>query len=298
MPNISSDSGALNAIKQLETAVWYLNKDPKFETEKPYYSNIPFDHPDAKQTNLESSPFNVQVTDIRGDEHRYNLDSPGFQILKKELSIEYDKFADSAWIQETYYPIVENWLREAIGESDLERIYIYDHTVRRRDPNIPLASRGSEGALQPVPAAHVDHSHNSGPTRVRAHLSEVEAEELMKNRFQIINVWQPLFGPIQDWPLAVCDPNSVALGDLVPTDLIYPHYFGEIYSLYGNPQHQWYFLKDQMPGEILLLKCYDSETSSNTRFVPHCGINNPQAPADARPRESIEFRAMVFYKAK
>lgn len=32
----------------------------------------------------------------------------------------------------------------------------------------------------------IDHSHGSGPTRVRVHLKEEDAEFLMANRYQIV----------------------------------------------------------------------------------------------------------------
>ncbi|KAL7928349.1 hypothetical protein V8C35DRAFT_318437 [Trichoderma chlorosporum] len=282
----------------MESQVWYLKDDPKWEKEKPYYSNIPFEHPDAKQTNLETEPSNVSVVDIRGREGEFDLEQHGFCVVRTDLDdIDniYPNFADPCWVQDNYYARLEKWMRAAIGDDKIRRIYIYDHTVRRRDPGLAVESRGTEGALQPVLAAHTDHSHGSGPTRIHAHLSEEEAKSLMQTRFQIINVWQPLFGPLEDWPLGICDPKSVRQEDLVHTDLIYPHYFGEIYSLRLNASHSWFYLSHQMPNELLLFKNYDSKLDSPTRFTPHCGIRNPMTPETARPRESIEFRVMVFY---
>jgi hypothetical protein len=45
------------------------------------------------------------------------------------------------------------------------------------------------------------------------------------------------------------------------------------------------------------LKCYDSETDGRARFAPHSAFTDPNAPANAAPRESIELRALVFHHA-
>lgn len=116
---------------QLRTQIYYLTQDPKFETEKPFYSNIPFDHPDSQQTNLESAPYDVYVTDIRGRESQFNLEMHGFQIAQTDSNMAeiYDRFGDPYWIQDNYYPRVDAWLKDALGRDKVDRIYIYDHTV-------------------------------------------------------------------------------------------------------------------------------------------------------------------------
>jgi hypothetical protein len=58
-----------------------------------------------------------------------------------------------------------------------------------------------------------------------------EADELLKGRVQIINLWRPIRGPLKDSPLAVCDARSVAFEELVPSDLVYRHRVGETYAV-------------------------------------------------------------------
>jgi hypothetical protein len=45
----------------------------------------------------------------------------------------------------------------------------------------------------------------------------------------------------------------------------------------------------------LLLKCFDSAEDVIGRCTAHSAFDHPLTPADARPRESIEARAFVFY---
>jgi hypothetical protein len=99
-----------------------------------------------------------------------------------------------------------------------------------------------------VPRVHVDHTEASGPQRVRDFFGS-EAEELLRGRVQVINLWRPIRGPLQDAPLAVADARSIAPGDLVATDLVYRDRVGEIYYVRYNPEHRWFYVPDMMPDE-------------------------------------------------
>ncbi len=104
---------------------------------------------------------------------------------------------------------------------------------------MPDAEVSADAPRQPVRGVHIDHTARSGPQRVRDLLPD-EAEELLKGRVQVVNLWRPIKGPLLDSPLAVFDATSIALDDLMPSDLVYPHRVGETYSVKFNPAHRWY----------------------------------------------------------
>jgi hypothetical protein len=180
-------------------------------------------------------------------------------------------------------------LAEATGAR---RVFVFDHTVRRRVRGIDDRAPGTP--RQPAIRVHVDHTAKSGPQRVRDLLG-AEAEELLRGRVQVINLWRPIRGPLRDAPLAVCDARSVAPGDLVPSDLVYRDWVGQTYDVTYNPQHRWFYVPDMLPDEALLLKCYDSATDGRARFAPHTTFEDSTASADVAPRESIELRTFVFH---
>jgi hypothetical protein len=151
------------------------------------------------------------------------------------------------------------------------------------------------GPRQPATRVHVDQTDISGANRVREHLPD-EADELLKGRVQVINVWRPIRGPLRDAPLAMADGQTVEAGDLIASDLIYPNRSGETYSVKYNPNHRWYYIPEMRTDEALLLKCYDSATDGRTRFGPHTAFIDPTTPAGAAPRESIELRTLVFHR--
>jgi hypothetical protein len=48
------------------------------------------------------------------------------------------------------------------------------------------------------------------------------------------------------------------------------------------------------PGELLLLKCYDSASNGRIRLSSHTAFADPRVDETAPPRQSIEPRALVF----
>jgi hypothetical protein len=138
---------------------------------------------------------------------------------------------------------------------------------------------------------HIDQSYTAAPQRVVHHLPS-EALELLKGRYQIINVWRPIKTILKD-PLGVAEANSVKDEDLVPVKLIYPDREGETYSVRPSEGHQWHYLNQQTPGEVLLIKCFDSKTDGRARRVPHSAFIDEERENEVT-RESIEVRALVF----
>ncbi len=140
---------------------------------------------------------------------------------------------------------------------------------------------------------HVDHTATSGPQRVRDLLPD-EADELLKGRVQVINLWRPINHPVYDAPLAVAEASSVRFEELIPSDLIYQHRIGETYNVVFSPEHRWHYVRHQRPDEVLLIKCYDSRTDV-ARFAPHTAFLASDVPEGVPPRESIELRTLVFH---
>ncbi|KAK4215076.1 hypothetical protein QBC37DRAFT_372380 [Rhypophila decipiens] len=235
-----------------------------------------------------SVPLDVVVTDISGNTDKYSLDSHGFQIYHHESKEK--EFRDDDKIKAEYYPETEQLLKDATGAV---RILIFDHTIRRQPPKSGSGPKDQIALRGPVRSVHIDQSYEAARQRVSHHLPD-EADALLHNRFQIINVWRPI-KPICKDPLAVADANSVPESDLIPAPLIYPNRAGATLLVKPNPRHRWYFKYAQRPDEVTLIKCFDSkEEQGLARRVPHSAFVDP-AEEDKEDRESIEVRALVFY---
>jgi hypothetical protein len=234
-----------------------------------------------------NEPHTLFIADARPILRDVSLDRHGFALVRHESRV--GDFYNEQEVRSVYYPEAEHVLREATGA---DRVYIFDHTVRRRVPG--GEDRRADQPRQPVPRVHVDHTEASGPQRVRDLLPD-EAGDLLRGRVQIINIWRPIRGPLLDAPLAVCDASTVKPQQLVASDLVYPTRVGETYSVTYDPAHRWFYVPRMRADEALLLKCYDSRTDGRARFAPHTAFTDPTTPADAPPRESIEIRALVFH---
>lgn len=124
--------------------------------------------------------------------------------------------------------------------------------IRRRRPG---QVDDSPQKRQPVPQVHVDQTPKSSVARVHRHLPASDAPELLKHRFQIINLWRPISVPAYDWPLALCDFRSIdAKNDLEPVTLRYPDRDGETFGVKYNPDHKWKYVKGLTPEEFVLIK--------------------------------------------
>ncbi len=233
-------------------------------------------------------PHKVPVFDARLLTDTISLDREGFALVRHPTRVK--DFYDDQEVTRVYYPAAEAFLTATLKA---DRVVIFDHTVRRRVEGAADIRGG--GPRQPATRVHVDQTAVSGPNRVREHLP-AEAEELLKGRVQVINLWRPIRGPLRDSPLAMCDGRTVAPDDLVASDLIYPNRRGETYSVKYNPDHRWFYFPEMTVDQALLLKCYDSATDGRTRFGPHTAFVDPTTPADALPRESIELRTLVFHR--
>ena len=82
---------------------------------------------------------------------------------------------------------------------------------------------------------HNDYTAWSAPQRVRD-LTGDEADELLKHRFAINNLWRPIRGPVLDSPLTLCDAQSLTEENLIASDLKYPDRTGETVRDHLQPQ--------------------------------------------------------------
>jgi hypothetical protein len=272
---------ATDRLPYVEAELNYLAPMP----ERPRY--YAYDVGSGAQSNMRHEAHRVHIHSMRPVASEISLDGQGFALVEQHSQVR--DFWDEDEIRRVYYPEVDRLLREATGAS---RVFIFDHTLRRRVPGVH--DRRADMPRQPATRVHVDHTAKSGPQRVRDLIPE-DAEELLKGRVQVINVWRPIKGPLLDAPLAVCDATSVDFEDLVPSDLVYTHRVGETYSVRYNPTHRWFYVPGMRADEALLLKCCDTIDDGRARFMPHTSFADPTTPPDAAPRESIEIRTLVFH---
>jgi hypothetical protein len=226
----------------------------------------------------------VFIQDGRAHTDAFSIDREGFALVPHVTKVA-DLYDEEA-LKGAYYPETEALLKAETGAS---KVVIFDHTIRTSH-NQP---RGVGLPREAVLRVHNDYTLKSGPKRVRDLVPE-EAEARLRKRFAIINVWRPIVGPLQQFPLALGDAESLAAKDVLATDLIYPDRIGEIYSIAYSPSQRWFYFPEMSRDEVVLLKTFDSDPA-RARFSAHGAFADPNFPDPKVLRESIEIRALVFW---
>jgi len=226
----------------------------------------------------------VEITNGR-EARDLALDANGFALVEHRTAVR--NFFDPEELKRVYYPEVVALVQHLSGAA---RVVVFDHTLRSGDEG----EREAKLLREPVLSAHNDYTEWSGPQRVRDLMGE-EAEELLKRRFAIIQVWRAIADPIRSNPLAMADARSVAPDDLLIAERRYPNRVGQTYRLKYNPRHRWFYFPEMRRDEAIVFKVYDSAKDGRARFTPHTSFDDPATPPGAAPRQSIEARALAFF---
>ncbi|MBM3530443.1 MAG: methyltransferase [Alphaproteobacteria bacterium] len=230
-------------------------------------------------------PRKVTMHNARPLIDRFKLDADGFRFVRHDTQMK-DFFAADE-IKRVYYPEMEALIK---AESGAKRVVVFDHTIRTADK----AFREQHKLRETVQRAHNDYTEWSGPQRLRDILPD-EADELLKRRFAIVQVWRPIRYPVENHPLAIADARTVSPEDFVLSERRYPNRVGQTYAIAYNPAHKWYWLPRMARDEALVFKVYDSAKDGRARWTAHTAFDDPTSPPDARPRESIEIRTLALF---
>lgn len=171
-------------------------------------------------------------------------------------------------------------------------------------------SAATSTTVQPPAAeAHVDFTERCAQRRAAALYRQLQPEGAGYGRFIGFSLWRALSAPPQDMPLALCEGRSVRDDEgthntkvdvtEIPTgDALYAPIAGEEDMLaatifHYSPGHRWWYFPDMQSEEVIFIKLYDSDHSKAWR-CPHTAFRDNTRP-DARPRRSMEFRAIAYF---
>ncbi|MEM6620232.1 MAG: CmcJ/NvfI family oxidoreductase [Pseudomonadota bacterium] len=219
----------------------------------------------------------VNLTDVRhGASVSFEADGVGFYTAPSTV---HDFTADTGW-EPTYDLELERFLRSTCGAKE---VVVFDHTVRIDDPN---ATR------KPARNVHGDYSREGAAQRLIDILGPKRAADWATGHYAFVNVWRPAAHPINSTPLGFVRPTSVAAGDWMLVDLIYPDRRGHILGLAANPAHEWLYRSRMTPEEIAVFNIYDNRGRAP---VGHSALDLVEDPTVTTPRQSIESRTLLRY---
>jgi len=111
-------------------------------------------------------------------------------------------------------------------------------------------------------------------------------------------------------PLVCCDTRTVADSDLDVVQKVMDDTVEESMYLKRRKEHQWYWMSNQTRDDVIIMTVWDSQKpfSKSSKYifrlfvwsnlfsaaVPHCAMVLPKHLPNAKPRESIELRFVVW----
>ena len=203
----------------------------------------------------------------------FEFEREGFRFVDHATRVA--DFFDDAAVRRVYYPECEALIREVSGAK---RVVVFDHTLRTASDE----QRETQKIRDVVRRVHNDYTEWSGPQRVRDIMGE-EAEELLRGRFAIIQVWRPINNPVESHPLAICDAQTVRPETLVVNERRYPGRVGQTYGITYDPGQRWYWFPHMRPDEALVFKVYESLKDGRARWTAHTAFEDPTSPPHPRP---------------
>ncbi len=236
------------------------------------------------------------------------MDKLGVSLAHCESKCE--NFYDAAEVERVFYPEMEELLLECFpGATDA---LVYNHDVFDKD----YAGDRTEDQDNKIPGVnnyyanivHNDLNDNSGRVRCRElltrnlrnfgreqHYTEAQADAKMSRRFMSINLAKPM-ETVRQNPFVLCAWPSFADQPYITSYRVYDDRVGETTRFTYRPDHEWYWLPQQKPTEVSMLKCYDSVTDGSvSRWSFHTACVDPTAPNDAPCRKNVVVRSFVFF---
>jgi hypothetical protein len=247
-----------------------------------YQSNVA-----GERTNFEGErefrPMSVRNARLLPNE--FSLDREGFAFVDHHSAVT--DFYDDDQLARIYNDEAAALVRAHTGAS---RAFVFDHTRRSSSQGV----REVHNSRDPANAAHTDYTDWSARNRVSAVMGD-EAEDLLSRRFAIVNVWRSIAGVIEEWPMALCTWDSVNDACLHTVERRAYNRVGQTRHASYDAGNDWYYFPRMTPHEAILIKNYDTATDGRARYSLHTSFDDPTAPDNAPPRESLETRVLAFF---
>jgi len=246
-----------------------------------YYANA------HERDTIVVAAMTMPIEDRRGTDT--SLDVDGCVLLRHTSDVA--DFADPEQIALIHEGEIAALLKEATG---CDHVAVTPRGILRFSEK--SGKTGSSDNSHPARFAHVDMSAETG-TLFRGQ-SAPQGRSIARSAQY--NVWRAISGAPQDVPLALCDARSVQGPELIKADAIFdppggaPEFSFEGYVVAHHPDHRWLWFSGMEPDEVIVFKTSESDPA-RAQCIPHVAFDNPEAPADAPPRVSIEMRATCYW---
>jgi hypothetical protein len=273
------------------------------------FVNRRFVAPSREVNTGEYRRYPVSIEDARPRQAEFTRASHGFELRTHRSAVR--DFRDKDEVAAIYPDEVVAAVKQFTGAEHVATMSWMVRTSGALPAPRPADAgyKHSGGVQPPAGEAHCDAS----PDRVDAFAKNLHAQRFPDappySRFLYTSFWRAFSPPPQDYPLALCDGNSVGDEEGVPNTLFVVDRIPEREEMlkpvpgedqrvaaaifHHNPAHRWWYFSNMTRDEILLIVFHDSRRVRPWR-VPHTAFRDTSRP-DAIPRESIEFRSVAYF---
>ncbi len=231
----------------------------------------------------------VAIANGRAQADAPSLAREGLALVAHPTSVR--DFRDIAEVERTYPGEIREFIQELTGA---------DVVVVSGAPILRFGERSTEaGSRDNSRAARLVHIDTSDLTAEQFAQRSAPTDGRRFRRVAQHNIWRTFSEPPQDVPLAVCDARTVAPEDVVAADARFDRdgqiaFSFEALLLKYRPAHRWLFFPDMRRDVALVFKRHDTGPNE-PHWVPHSAFTNPQVPAGAVPRASVEIRTIAYW---
>jgi len=253
-------------------------------------------------SNFVLEPHEILIRDARPARNSYNLQEHGFEFVRHRSQAAGDPELFEVSNTQQLLPVgpqarysgeLIEFVREYTGAAVvLPQVGSFIARASNR-------SRSKTWA-QTAGLVHLDYTRTSADQFVQWTCDALGVPVPSHSHFAFIQTWRALSPGPQDNTLCVCDGGSVPPEDAVPIDAVMgpPDIPGKCFEFrlcrYGEG-HNWYYLSNMEPEDVILFKGYDSRYPRAMNAM-HSAFDNPLAGPDAAPRRSIEARLLAFFE--
>jgi len=154
--------------------------------------------------------------------------------------------------------------------------------------------------MTPAGWAHLDYDGDEAAVQLGETIERSGRDVADFSRYVLYQTWRVLTDPPQDYPLAVCDWQTVDAGDIVP--LVY-HVAAEqadgeevTYRSQGSrhsDRHEWWYFPDLTVDDVVVFVGFDSARGERPSSL-HVSFEDPTV-SEPVPRASIESRFFALF---
>jgi hypothetical protein len=227
---------------------------------------------------------------------RTDLDREGFLLVSHVSSVtDFNLIQEDPAVDQAYIDEMSDLLRQVTGAT---KVLMLGGGKKRfgESAEDKLASLFNAKPARYPHADNTDASATSLIEMVGAFVDEIDLSSY--SRYALYNMWRAVSAPPQDFPLAVCDAESVTLGDEITVAAVTTERSGDIrHDTTGylhNEAHRWYYYPDMTRDEVIVFKAHDTDPTRSRR-VPHTAFTDPSAPSGIPTRASVEMRGLALF---